>query len=154
MDGARVMHLIPGPHEHIFTATPADRLRALGHAETGWAILEGDDVVGFFVLDGDFAALHDFAREDEIGLRSLLIDSARRGEGLGQAAMLALPGLVAREYPQARGVVLTCNLRNKKAYETYLRAGFADTGEVYLGGSAGPQHIMQLRGPETKEIPG
>lgn len=143
-DRARVAHLVPEPQEAVFTAVPAERLRVLGPGETGWAVTVGEDIVGFFVLDRDFAATHDFALPGEVGLRSLLIDPARRGKGLGQAVMLGLPQLVAQEFPGAAGVVLTCNFRNTVAYRTYIRSGFVDTGEVDHGGSAGPQHAMRL----------
>ena len=58
--------------------------------------------------------------------------------------MAALPGLVTRELPGARTVVLTVNVRNQVARQLYLRHGFTDTGELYLGGSAGPQHVLRL----------
>lgn len=41
-------------------------------------------------------------------------------------------------------MVLTVNARNPAARAVYLAGGFADTGELYLGGPAGPQHVMRL----------
>ncbi|MFO7804729.1 MAG: GNAT family N-acetyltransferase, partial [Paracoccaceae bacterium] len=49
-----------------------------------------------------------------------------------------------QHYPQARGIFLTVNLRNVGARDIYLRGGFNDTGEQYLEGGAGPQHILYL----------
>ena len=43
-----------------------------------------------------------------------------------------------------RRIVLSVNVRNPVAIRTYARAGFADTGELYLGGTAGPQHVFEL----------
>ena len=37
---------------------------------------------------------------------------------------------------------LTVNVRNESAKAMYLNFGFQDSGELYLGGTAGPQHIM------------
>jgi predicted GNAT family acetyltransferase len=56
----------------------------------------------------------------------------------------ALPGTLAADLPAARSVVLTVNVRNDVARRLYLRGGFVDTGELHLGGSAGPQHVLRL----------
>ncbi|MFW1170057.1 GNAT family N-acetyltransferase, partial [Vibrio parahaemolyticus] len=31
------------------------------------------------------------------------------------------------------------------AYNCYCKCGFEDTGELYLGGPVGPQHVMQRK---------
>ena len=144
-DRARVAHLVLGPGQDAFTANPVDRLGMLAPGEEAWAVLDGPDVVGFFVLDRHFSRSNPFAGAQEIGLRSLLIDASLQGRGLGRAVMEALPGLVERDYPGTTGVVLTVNARNPGARTAYLRAGFIDTGEIYLGGGSGPQHVMRLR---------
>jgi len=41
-------------------------------------------------------------------------------------------------------VVLTVNHRNPAAIATYLKGGFAQTGQDYLDGPFGPQHVMVL----------
>jgi hypothetical protein len=41
-------------------------------------------------------------------------------------------------------VVLTVNVRNPVARAVYVRGGFVDAGELHLGGSAGPQHVLRL----------
>ena len=42
------------------------------------------------------------------------------------------------------GLCLTVNVRNESAKAMYLKFGFKDSSEVYLGGFAGPQHILIL----------
>ena len=37
------------------------------------------------------------------------------------------------------------NLRNTAAIRAYIKAGIEDTGDIYSGGIAGPQHIMRLQ---------
>ena len=100
--------------------------------------------VGMFKLDPRYHERHDFAGADDIGLRGVLIDRDQQRKGFGVTAMRALPAYVRGLYPRALAILLTVNIDNRPARRTYLRAGFADTGALYLGGSLGPQHIMRL----------
>ena len=144
-DKARIAHLALGPGQDAFTADPVARLSALGQGEEAWAVVEGDAIAGFFVLDRNISGEHPYARPGEVVLRSLLIDAARQGRGLGRAAMAALPSLVAAEYPGTPAIALTVNVRNTTARSAYLRAGFLDEGDLYHGGRSGPQHVMRLK---------
>ncbi len=146
-DGARIAHLALGPGQDAFTAEPVARLAALGPGEGAWAVVADGIVVGFFVLDRNLSGEHPYARAGEIVLRSLLIDAKQQRRGLGRAAMAALPGLVATAHPGTASIVLTVNIRNSAARSAYLRAGFLDEGELYLGGWSGPQHVMRLAIP-------
>lgn len=146
-DKARIAHLALGPGQDAFTADPVARLSALGQGEEAWAVVEGDAIAGFFVLDRNRSGEHPYAGPGEIVLRSLLIDAGQQGRGLGRAAMAALPGIVAVQYPGVVSIVLTVNVRNASARNAYLRAGFRDEGELYLGGRSGPQHVMRLAIP-------
>ena len=143
-DGDRVSHLQVGEGQGDFVASPALRLQGIGPLEDPWAILQGDDVVGFLVIDRGYCAQHDFADAGDLGLRSVLIDAGRQGQGLGQAAMQGLAGLMAAQYPEASALVLTVNCRNTGARAVYLKSGFTDTGALYHGGRSGPQHILRM----------
>jgi RimJ/RimL family protein N-acetyltransferase len=106
-----------------------------------------DVVVGMLTLDwGDRSRR--YAAADEIGLHGVLVDRRHRGHGYGVAALRALPALVVAEHPQARAIALTVNVRNATAIAAYRAAGFVDTGELFLGGEAGPQHVFR-RGLES-----
>lgn len=87
---------------------------------------------GFFVLDESPSPAYPSA---DLVLRAFFVDQAHQRRGVGGRALAALPGLVTRELPGARTVVLTVNVRNQVARQLYLRHGFTDTGELYLGGS-------------------
>lgn len=115
-------------------------------ASEAMAILAGERVVGFYRLDFAAAAIAGrvFA-EPSVGLRSYLIDRDAQGRGYGRAAIAACCDDLRRRHPQRRLLALTVNLRNAAAIAAYRKAGFADTGELYLGGDAGPQHLMLLR---------
>jgi RimJ/RimL family protein N-acetyltransferase len=77
-----------------------------------------------------------------VALRSFLIDSSRQGRGLGGAALEAIRGYVAERHPDRERILLTVNVRNTRALQAYLRAGYRDSGGLYHGGSAGPQHVL------------
>ncbi|WP_269450810.1 GNAT family N-acetyltransferase [Stenotrophomonas sp. MMGLT7] len=123
-----------------FTAAPS-RWRGAGAGLVPCLVEHGDEVVGFLVLDRSYHLSHSFAAPGELGVRGLLIDAARQRRGLGVAAARALPGPLLEE--GWRGLCLTVNRRNPGAYRCYLAAGFADAGELYLGGPAGPQHVLR-----------
>ena len=102
-----------------------------------------DQIVGFFNLDLRYWVEYDFARSGEIGVRSFFIDRHHQGHGYATAAALLLPNFVFAEYPKCPSLCLTVNCKNPSAYRCYNKAGFYDTQELYLGGSAGPQNIMR-----------
>ncbi len=110
------------------------------------AILSGQEVIGFYRLD--FAANAVAGRGfgvPSVGLRAFMLDHARQGRGDGTRAMRALCADLRQRHPRRRLLVLTVNCRNRAAVVAYRKAGCVDTGELYAGGRAGPQHLM-LRG--------
>ena len=76
--------------------------------------------------------------------RMFCIDARHQGRGLATQASRALGPYLAKQYPEAATVYLTVNHRNPGAKAAYLKGGFTDTGEDYLGGPSGPQYIMRL----------
>ena len=108
------------------------------------AIAIDGDIVGFFNIDTAYGATYAFSSPGEVGLRAFFIEARHQGKGYGTAAARALAGYVAEHYPDAPSIALTVNCRNRAAHRTYLGAGFADTGELYHGGRAGPQHVMRM----------
>ncbi|NUO76537.1 MAG: GNAT family N-acetyltransferase [Lysobacter sp.] len=116
------------------------------------AVLAGDEVVGFYRLDFHPEAVGGRAFEEpSVGLRAVVIDRERQGRGYGARAMDACCDDLRRRHPQRRLLALTVNCRNLAAIAAYRRSGFVDTGELFLGGPAGPQHLMlrRLQPPTT-----
>ncbi|WP_368484156.1 GNAT family N-acetyltransferase [Phaeobacter sp. HF9A] len=142
-----VRHIAVAPEQIVYCGTVD---MAFASDEAGidlYAIRQGATCVGFFKIDLKYPQTHAFARAGDLGVRALMIDHQHQGKGLGTAALRALPAALAGCYRDAKAVVLTVNLRNQIAVRSYLNAGFHDTGELFEGGLAGPQHVMRCNLP-------
>lgn len=144
-DANRVAHIRVAPEQVKFSGTPSD---AFATAEPGVDLhaiaLDGGPLVGFFKIDTAYTTRMGFAAPGELGLRGFLIDRESQGQGLATAATRALPAYLAERYPDAPAIMLTVNCANPAAIACYLKGGFADTGQIYAGGGAGPQHVMRM----------
>jgi RimJ/RimL family protein N-acetyltransferase len=142
----RLLGLAARPEQEQFTGRLAETLPA-AEADPDRepvAILEDGEPVGFFVLHrGPGAGVLAPAPRDVL-LRAFLVDAAAQGRGIATRALASLPDFVAEHLPGARRIVLSVNIRNPVAIRTYKRAGFADSGALYHGGAAGPQHVFEL----------
>jgi RimJ/RimL family protein N-acetyltransferase len=109
------------------------------------AVLFGEQVIGYYRLDFALGAIafRDFGRPS-LGLRAFFIAHDWQGRGHGKAAIQALISDIRSRYPNYQLLALSVNLRNEVARSLYLKAGFLDHGELYLGGASGPQHVMVL----------
>jgi RimJ/RimL family protein N-acetyltransferase len=130
--------------------TPWDQRRKLpfGILAAGEGQEPPGTAVGFVLLSPFHPAVSYYCRdESEVGIENLLIDRRYQGRGYGVAALRAAIVHVRERFPEARRAKLTVNTRNRSAIEIYVRLGFEDTGELYLGGRSGPQHVygIQLR---------
>ena len=143
-DRDRVAHLTVHPDQLRFAGTVAEAFDAPAPDQDFHAILSHETPVGFFRIDRGYAAIHGFAEPGDLGLRTVIVDAARQGQGIGTAALRALPAYLRAHYPDARRLWLTVNLQNPAAIASYLKAGFQDTGAIWPHGGAGPQHIMRL----------
>lgn len=109
-------------------------------------VLIDDAVAGFYRLDFAPNAVAGRAlAQPSVGLRGFLIDRAQQGRGIGTQAMVACCDDLRHRHPQRHVLALTVNCGNLAAVAMYRKAGFVDTGELYQGGSAGPQHLMLYR---------
>lgn len=143
-DRDRVAHLAVHPDQLRFSGTVAEAFDSPQKGVDFHAMLMGDTPVGFFKIDRTYPAEHGFAEPGDLGLRAVIVDAARQGQGIGTAAIRALPGYLRALYPTARRLWLTVNLQNPAAIASYRKGGFRDTGAIWPHGHAGPQHIMRL----------
>lgn len=140
---ARVANIALPPEQARFSALPVDVMDT-PRARDGHVILADRNPVGFFAIDRDDPAHHDFAPEGALGLRMFSINHADQGRGIASTACAALARYLPVHYPQHTTCYLTVNCRNPGAHRAYVKGGFEDTGARYLGGGLGPQHIMRL----------
>ncbi len=107
------------------------------------AILCGDTPVGYYRIEPDARSV---AGRDlhapALGLRSFFIDADWQGRGLARQALASMYVDLAQRHPRAQLLALTVNCGNTAAVRLYLRNGFIDSGELYHGGLAGPQHLL------------
>lgn len=103
-----------------------------------------DEIVGLFLIDTTYGQSYDFAASDSLGLRGYFIDSRFQGRGYGKGAVKLMPDYLREQYPEKSDIYLTVNCLNPNARKCYLSGGFVDTEQLYMGGAAGPQHIMHL----------
>lgn len=128
-----------------YVGTTEEILRELPSSCIAHVIKFGEEVVGFFLLDFNYSDSYEFACDKPcIGLRGYLIDARQQGKGHGVQAVKLLPDYVKSQFPDVCKIYLTVNCKNPIAKMCYEKAGFVDGGELYLGGAAGPQHIMSL----------
>jgi RimJ/RimL family protein N-acetyltransferase len=110
-----------------------------------YVINKNTQVLGFFIIDIGYSKKYTFAGNQELGLRNLLIGKQFQGHGYGVQALTRLTDYVYGAYPDITSLCLTVNKKNTGAYRCYVKAGFVDSGELYYGGEAGPQHIMRKK---------
>ncbi|TCS41271.1 GNAT family N-acetyltransferase [Reinekea marinisedimentorum] len=127
-----------------FVGVLADLLQEVPNTWHLHVITADKKIVGFFNIDVGYSSNYSFAGSDELGLRTFFIDSGHQGKGYGKAAVLALEPYLTITYSGWASAVLTVNCKNKSAYNCYVNGGFKDTGDLFHGGNAGPQHIMRL----------
>jgi RimJ/RimL family protein N-acetyltransferase len=128
-----------------FVAKVDEILANLEKPTIPFAVRSGAQDVGFFTLT---PSLHDPVEQlrssNRCTMRSFMIDARHQGKGYAASVLKMLPELVPDIFGADLSVGLTVNCRNTQAYKLYEKNGFRDTGELYLGGSAGPQHIMMM----------
>ncbi|MDQ2094819.1 GNAT family N-acetyltransferase [Rhodalgimonas zhirmunskyi] len=142
-EAPRLAHLDLGEGQENFSLPPAVALAQDGPFD-GYAIWNGDEIVGFFRIDRAYADHMEFCPAGDIGLRAFSIGSKFQGRGFATSACRQIKAALAPRYPNAHALWLTVNCANPVAIAAYRSGGFDDTGALYHGGRAGPQHILRL----------
>ncbi len=128
-----------------FASSADDYLLDSSDTTHRYVIKQYDLVVDFFKLDVAYASTYRFCSKNSIGLRTFAVDQRQQGKGLGTRTVEALLCYLAKHYQTYDFVYLTVNCKNPAAIACYRKGGFEDTGELYLGGQAGPQHVMRRK---------
>ncbi|MCW2984489.1 MAG: family N-acetyltransferase [Conexibacter sp.] len=141
-----VLAIDVAPEQVRFGGVPAQSVPAADRepARESVVVLRDGVPVGYFQLDTRSVPGAP-AGADILGLRAFAIDRSVQGQGVGTAAMAALPAYVRERFPQRRFVALTVNADNPVAIRLYANTGFFDVGSgMYHGGASGPQHVLLL----------
>ncbi|MFU8882747.1 MAG: GNAT family N-acetyltransferase [Rhodobacterales bacterium] len=91
-DREQVAHLGAHPDQLRFSGPVAAAFDAAGPDMDCHAILADNTTVGFSKIDRGYSNLHGFAETGDLGLRNVIIDAVRQGQGLGTTAMRAACG--------------------------------------------------------------
>lgn len=143
---AALLEHVLRPDQQDFAPVAVESL-AMGDQDPDWvsvAIVIDGAPVGMFALDrgGYFREFDD--DPSAVLFRAFYIAPEHQGNGYATAAVSAVRAFVQDRLPDVTRVVLTVQHRNAAAMATYLRNGFVKTGNDYLGGLYGPQHVMAL----------
>ncbi len=125
---------------------PVERaIATMQPGELPFIMRDGELDVGFFTLrPADSDNIDQLRGDDRVTLLSFMIDARQQGKGYGSRSLAQLAGLAKQTFPHISSIGLSVNCRNTLAYRLYEKNGFRDIGELYHGGSAGPQHIMVM----------
>ncbi len=132
--------------EQVQFIDPVEKAIATMQAtEVPFLMKEDDMDVGFFTLRPAASDnIEQLRGDDKLTLLSFMIDARQQGKGYASRSLAQLPDLARQSFPYVQSIGLSVNCRNKAAYRLYEKNGFRDIGELYHGGSAGPQHIMVM----------
>jgi GNAT superfamily N-acetyltransferase len=129
-----------------FTSMPLEKIENpdISNNTVHVLILEDEEPAGYFALE-DGEKLHKYSDNQNARLlTSFSIDSGQQGKGFAKKGLSLLPAFVRNRLPGVNEVVLGVNKRNEAAISLYLKTGFVDEGEVYMG-PKGPQHVLHLK---------
>lgn len=101
-------------------------------------------VVGFLVLDFGADKFDITDNSDSVLLRSLSINPALQGKGIGKSVMVIVDEFIKDHFESCDEIVLAVNQNNTIAYEIYLKTGYLFDGKVREGRS-GSQFLMSKK---------
>lgn len=134
------------PEQEQFIDPVEKALSTMKEGEVPFVMRSDAQDVGFFTLrPSTNDNVEQLRSADRCTLMSFMIDAQQQGKGFASQALAKLPELLSANFPSVTSIGLTVNCRNVAAYRLYEKNGFQDIGEKYLGGSAGPQHIMIMQ---------
>jgi ribosomal protein S18 acetylase RimI-like enzyme len=136
--------IIPFAEQEQFSSRGEYFLKYVGASYgTLYLILLAGETAGLFFIHIEKDDFKQFANNQPYAsLLGLTVDQHYQGRGLAQAAMSLFLKEFKVRHPGFDHIILTVNCKNPAAKRVYEKVGFADTGELYKGGPAGPQYIM------------
>jgi ribosomal protein S18 acetylase RimI-like enzyme len=129
-----------------FTSLPLDKIHypTISKDTRHIVILSDDAPVGYFALEKG-EKLRKYSTNPKARLlTSFSIDERHQGQGMAKEGLNQLPNFIREHLPDTDEVILGVNKRNQAAISLYLKTGFTDEDEVYVG-PKGPQHVFHLK---------
>jgi ribosomal protein S18 acetylase RimI-like enzyme len=135
------------PDEQLqFTSLPLEKIHnpTISPDTCHIVILSDDAPVGYFALENG-EKLRKYSTNPQARLlTSFSIHVRHQGQGIAKEGLKQLPSFIREHLPETDEVVLGVNKRNQAAISLYLKTGFTDEDEVYVG-PKGPQHVLHLK---------
>lgn len=109
-------------------------------------VFNNKTAIGFFALDFS-TDRHPYVDSSTAFcvLRNFIIDHKFQGCGFASQILQVIDLYLIEHYSNIKRLFLTVNFANPRAIKVYEKAGFHTLPEPYLGGIAGPQHIMEKK---------
>jgi ribosomal protein S18 acetylase RimI-like enzyme len=134
--------------QSLYTSTAEQALERIKERADDLAfpvsIFDDEIVVGFLVLDFGADKFDITNNSNSVLLRSLSINPAFQGKGIGKSVMLILDEFVKNHFDSCDEIVLAVNQNNIVAYEIYLKTGYFYEGKSREGRS-GPQFLLSKK---------
>lgn len=108
------------------------------------SILYNEEVTGFFILDIGEDKCKLTKNNQAVLIRSFSINPLFQGRGIGKKSMILVSDFIKNNLPEINEIVLSVNMKNKNAYQLYLKSFFIDEGKT-INGIMGPQHILNKK---------
>jgi hypothetical protein len=143
-DIAAVQALTVKPFQEVFCGQPVDFLTRPEGGGNVHVIKKEGAVIGMFCIDTGFHLGLTFAGSDTPGILSFIIDQKKQGQGLGTETCRMMSFYLRGANPISRGMYMLVHVSNAGAYKASTRGGWTDTGEKYILGHTGPQHILWM----------
>jgi len=123
-----------------------EKLKKTESVSQAFGVYRESDLVSFFIIDNSSPDL-EFNRklEGSYWLESFFITRKFTGKGFAKNVVLEIIQTMETLFPDMTSLNLTVNFRNHIAKKIYQNCGFTDTGKIYAGGPAGPQHIYSTK---------
>lgn len=132
----------------LYTSTAEQALERIEERGDNFAfpvsIFDDEVLVGFLVLDFGVDKFDITDNSDSVLLRSLSINPAFQGKGIGKSVMVVIDEFIKDHFESCDEIVLAVNQNNTIAYEIYLKTGYLFEGKVREGRS-GPQFLMSKK---------
>ena len=134
-DFALIKHYEISSDQLNFTGNPLEAIKLAKEDGDRHPVLvmEGSELVSFFVLHKNNGVKEFSATENAILLRTFSTDYRHLQKGYAKKALQLLPQFIRTYFPRIQSIVLAVNYNNTIAQSLYEKGGYMDEGERKQG---------------------